>query len=613
VTDFLGNQSVATSTLTIANAAPTGVVATQGVFEGSLSGQISVADVFDPSPADLSAGILFSYDFDGDGVWDVLDSLNSFQPIPASLLSDGPYSGQAMVRLKDKDGGEVVYSVPIVYDNIAPAGTVVGPGGSGAVSEGDVVSIGLSGVVDSPVDLAAGLRYSFDFTGDGTWDVVDVSTPTATIPVGLLEGPSTQQFRVRVTDKDGDSTVYERDFAVVNVGPAVTIDAPGVVDVFTPTVLRSVVADASDADNAAGFSYTWLARRGGQVVSSASSSEWMFSTAVPGEYAIELRVTDKDGGVTVATGGFRAEVVNRPVVSVESGAAVPEGEMVPLSFVLSARPAFPVEVSYRFESVGGSTLPMELSGVRRAVLSSGQTRLNLLVPTVDNATRDAQPALRVTIVAASGAEFAQSQPQLLPLLDNDAVTLENPDRLTRSLTVLGTELADTVRIEPGARGRVRVVANGVVTGEYLSPKRITVDLFGGDDRLTVDRSVRVPLMVFGGAGNDSLVGGSGRDILIGGDGSDALSGGAGDNLLVTGSTSHAAGSAEAETLFSTWNRRGSLVSRFRALTGEGGALFGTQLIQDSLRDRADVRRTDSVVLSSDDELWGGRPAASLFA
>jgi Ca2+-binding RTX toxin-like protein len=219
----------------------------------------------------------------------------------------------------------------------------------------------------------------------------------------------------------------------------------------------------------------------------------------------------------------------------------------------------------------------------------------------------------LTVSSVTSAQLSGPTVGTVNLLDDDTLVTENPSREARSLTVSGSDFADEVRIEPAPRGRVRVITNGVVTGLYLMPRRITLDLLGGDDRMTVDRRIRVPLMVFGGAGSDSLIGGSGRDILIGGDGSDALNGSAADNLLITGSTAYGAGSAEAETLFSVWNGRGSSSARLRTLTAEGGVLFGSQVIQDTSVDRVDVRRADSVLRSSDDEVWGARPVADLFA
>jgi RTX calcium-binding nonapeptide repeat (4 copies) len=56
----------------------------------------------------------------------------------------------------------------------------------------------------------------------------------------------------------------------------------------------------------------------------------------------------------------------------------------------------------------------------------------------------------------------------------------------------------------------------------------------GDDRVHVAPSVRVPVTMRGGGGDDTLVGGSAADKLVGGRGNDRLVGGRGDDQLYGG-------------------------------------------------------------------------------
>jgi len=158
------------------------------------------------------------------------------------------------------------------------------------------------------------------------------------------------------------------------------------------------------------------------------------------------------------------------------------------------------------------------------------------------------------------------------------------------------------------------MTNGLFSGEFLSPRRITVNLLGGNDRLTVDRRVRGPVEAYGGDGNDALLGGSGRDSLVGVAGRDSLRGGAGDNLLIADGLAFAAGSEQAETLFARWNGRGGVASRFAALRATGGPLSATSLVLDGEQDRLDVLgRNDAVLQSGGDQIFGGRGGASATA
>ncbi|MCD6138432.1 MAG: hypothetical protein J7J91_07685 [Deltaproteobacteria bacterium] len=56
----------------------------------------------------------------------------------------------------------------------------------------------------------------------------------------------------------------------------------------------------------------------------------------------------------------------------------------------------------------------------------------------------------------------------------------------------------------------------------------------GDDVLTIDSSVAIPVLVAAGEGNDRITGGAGDDRIFGGDGNDTLTGGAGDDTLSGG-------------------------------------------------------------------------------
>ena len=67
---------------------------------------------------------------------------------------------------------------------------------------------------------------------------------------------------------------------------------------------------------------------------------------------------------------------------------------------------------------------------------------------------------------------------------------------------------------------------------YKGVQRIFFSGGSGNDQLTIDQSVTVPVTMFGGAGNDILIGGSGADTLVGGDGNDTLSGGLGSDRYV---------------------------------------------------------------------------------
>lgn len=112
-----------------------------------------------------------------------------------------------------------------------------------------------------------------------------------------------------------------------------------------------------------------------------------------------------------------------------------------------------------------------------------------------------------------------------------AEALEDRSLLSAGLVVDGTDRADTIRITQSG-STVSVTRNGVTT-RRSGITSVTVNAKRGNDRITADESVKVPLVLKGDAGNDTLVGGAGDDRLYGGTGYDSLAGGSGDDVLVT--------------------------------------------------------------------------------
>ncbi len=66
----------------------------------------------------------------------------------------------------------------ITVNNVAPTATV---SNNGPVLVGANVTISFAGQTDpSPTDTTAGFKYSFDFDNNGTWEVTDSTTSSAT-------------------------------------------------------------------------------------------------------------------------------------------------------------------------------------------------------------------------------------------------------------------------------------------------------------------------------------------------------------------------------------------------------------------------------------------------
>jgi VCBS repeat-containing protein len=128
---------------------------------------------------------------------------------------------------------------------------------------------------------------------------------------------------------------------------------------------------------------------------------------------------------------------------------------------------------------------------------------------------------------------------------------------------------------------------------YTGVERIVVHLGAGDDSLTVDAKIKVPLLVVGGEGNDSIKAGGGAAVLIGGLGADTLSGGSRSDLLIGGSTVFDERPEALVAILSEWGSGRPLserstnlrMGRGPVLEGTGVALNGDTVLDDGSIDR----------------------------
>lgn len=130
-----------------------------------------------------------------------------------------------------------------------------------------------------------------------------------------------------------------------------------------------------------------------------------------------------------------------------------------------------------------------------------------------------------------------------------AELIDDPDNAGEMiLLITGTTGDDNIRLRQGGTGVV-VRANGRPLGRFESMSRIVIDASAGNDIVRPTLSVRIPMEVdggdgddvlfgsrvddvlVGGIGNDRLVGRRGNDRLEGGAGNDGLAGNAGDDVL----------------------------------------------------------------------------------
>src|SRR5205807_9038132 len=159
VTDSLGASGQDTAVVTVSNVAPTATLGGGSAVNEGSPATISFSNQSDPSSADTSAGFKYSYDFNNDGTWDLVDVTQSSRT--NTFNDNGTYTVRG--RIKDKDGGFNDYTATVTVNNVAPTAQAGGPYSG---NPGAAISFTGNASDPSPVDTAAGFTYAWNF-GDG--------------------------------------------------------------------------------------------------------------------------------------------------------------------------------------------------------------------------------------------------------------------------------------------------------------------------------------------------------------------------------------------------------------------------------------------------------------
>ena len=184
------------------------IVVPGGPFTVAEGGTVELMSVSNLSTTQLE------WDFNYDGTFNT--SVTGFKPTFSAAAIDGPVTRVVAVRALDANGNRsspVMTSVTVT--NLPPAATF---SSGGQVVLGKTTTVTFTDQNDpSPADRAAGYKYSYDFNNDGTYDLLNVTAASATVPASMLATPGIHTIRGRITDKDGGSRDYTTSIVVVSV------------------------------------------------------------------------------------------------------------------------------------------------------------------------------------------------------------------------------------------------------------------------------------------------------------------------------------------------------------------------------------------------------------
>ena len=299
-------------------------------------------------------------------------------------------------------------------------------------------------------------------------------------------------------------------------------------------------AGSSDADGSI-VSYHWDLNYDGKTFSAdATGAAPTFSAAGitgPATRTVALRVTDDDGAAHLATAVVTIVTPN------------PYATLVTSKALTSALSSYSFQVRYEDDelvtrsSIDGADIlvtgPRGFSRLAKLVSVSGSADDDTLVATYSIAKSTGK-----WVRFDNGIYAISLQPKQIS--DNDdnfaaARKLGNfriniPKGLSSGTLHLEGKAKDDVITVTQDGKKLVVVTNGK-RKTYSGVGSLTIDAKGGDDRVTVAKSVSISTILLGGDGDDTLRGGKGADQLDGGKGKDSLAGNGGaDRFFAIDST-----------------------------------------------------------------------------
>lgn len=557
------------------------VLNNSGPINEGASVDISFSGAFDPSSADMAAGLRFSVALNQADLAGTYAAASPSAVHSLSFSNSGSYTVYG--RIFDKDGDSNTYTTTVTVNNVAPTATIAN---SGPITEGLSATVSLGSAHDpSPADTAAGFRYSFALSAADLAGSYSIAGTAASQSFAFGDNGS---FTVhgRIFDVDGDYTDYSTVVSVSNVPPTVSLSGPATAQAGSPVTVTATASDPAGANDPLTYTFN-VTKDGVPYPFTPQGNEVTFTPDDSGDYVVAVTVDDGDGGSAGAQHTVQVASSNTaPVLSINAPASGVRGQ--PQRFTFTATDSDPND------HAGPFTFRIDWNdGTPVQVVTTAAGATSVAIEHVFVQDRD-------YVVTATAEDQGQnvSTPKQHAITINVFELQDDPRHPGQKVLVVGgSSGADKIHLKPaGDSDYVRVRINEQETDVRV---RFTVAppihsylvyAQGGNDKVQIAAELAGYAYVFGGDGNDHIKGGSGHDVLVGGEGDDLLIGGQGrdlliggigadtihgnaqDDILVAGRTIHDNDLQALDSLMAEWTSTRSYSDRVARLSGDLGPI-----------------------------------------
>ncbi|TDE95979.1 PKD domain-containing protein [Occultella glacieicola] len=296
LSDKDGGAADLSTTVVVEATTPTATLTNSGPVAEGGTATVTFTDPVDAAPG---ATFTYSFDFDDDGTFEVVDATDPSAAVPGALTVDGPAPVTVTGRIANQYGGSSDHTTEVLVTNAAPSGTLTN---DGPVLIGEPVTLALSDLADpSAADVAAGLGYALDWDGDGTADASGSWTagdpdPTISVPAVALGSVGDHVLVVTLSDKDGGAADLSTTVVVEATTPTATLTNSGpVAEGDTATV---TFTDPVDAAPGATFTYSFDLDNDGtfDIVDATDPTAPVGTPDGPATVMVSARIANQYGG-----------------------------------------------------------------------------------------------------------------------------------------------------------------------------------------------------------------------------------------------------------------------------------------------------------------------------